>query len=214
MERLAFLGAGDLAVSLRAYLEDRGEDSIVGVLDDARRRGELVHGLEVLGGSADAPELHRKRAFDRIIFAVGYRRFDARSSLFRKLQEEGVPVKGVIHPTAYVHPSAKLGAGVHLFPGTIVDFGVVLEENVVANTGCILAHHARIGAHTYFGPGVKVSGFTSIGSRCFVGIGSTLIEKIHVGDGCTIAAGAVVLEDVPADSLVAGVPATLKKHLR
>jgi tetrahydrodipicolinate N-acetyltransferase len=35
-----------------------------------------------------------------------------------------------------------------------------------------------------------------------------------VGDGVVTAAGSVVIEDVPADTLVAGVPAKVKKSLK
>jgi acetyltransferase-like isoleucine patch superfamily enzyme len=40
-----------------------------------------------------------------------------------------------------------------------------------------------------------------------------LVAPIEVGDGAVTAAGSVVIEDVPADSLVAGVPAKVKKSL-
>jgi maltose O-acetyltransferase len=46
-----------------------------------------------------------------------------------------------------------------------------------------------------------------IGSRCFIGGGSTIMPGITIGDGSIIAAGAVVCDDVPAGSIVGGVPA-------
>jgi serine acetyltransferase len=41
-----------------------------------------------------------------------------------------------------------------------------------------------------------------------------LVAPVSVGDGAATAAGSVVIEDVPADSLVAGVPAKVKKSLK
>ena len=41
-----------------------------------------------------------------------------------------------------------------------------------------------------------------------------LVAPVTVGDGAVTAAGSVVIEDVPEDSLVAGVPAKVKKSLR
>jgi acetyltransferase-like isoleucine patch superfamily enzyme len=40
-----------------------------------------------------------------------------------------------------------------------------------------------------------------------------LVAPVSVGDGAVTGAGSVVIEDVPADSLVAGVPARIKKKL-
>ncbi len=214
MDRIAILGAGDLGRSIRAYVEDRGDARLVGWLDDGQARGSEAHGLPVLGGSADALALQQDRTIDGVAFAIGYRDFEARARLFERLREQGVSLRGVVHPTAWIHPSARIGAGVHLFPGVVVDLGVELGDNVLLNTGVVLAHHARVGAHCYFGPAARVSGFTEIGPRCFVGIGCTVIEKLRIGAGSVIAAGAVVVEDVEADSLVAGVPAVRKKSLR
>jgi acetyltransferase-like isoleucine patch superfamily enzyme len=40
-----------------------------------------------------------------------------------------------------------------------------------------------------------------------------LVAPVEVGDGAVTAAGSVVIENVEADSLVAGVPAKVKKKL-
>jgi len=213
MERVVILGAGDLGLSLRTYLADRGDTRLVGYLDDSRPRGEAVDGVEVLGAAADAPALQRAGAFDRVVYAIGYRNFDVRIQLFESLRREGVRFHGVVHPSAYIHKTAKLGEGVHIFPAAVLDMAVEVEHNVVLNTGVILAHHAHIEPHGYFGPGAKVSGFTRVGTGCFVGIGSTIIEKLTVGERSLIAAGAVVTGDVPPRSLMAGVPAVRKKEL-
>jgi sugar O-acyltransferase (sialic acid O-acetyltransferase NeuD family) len=214
MERIAILGAGDLGLSLKTYLEDRGEHRFVGFLDDGRPRGESAHGAEVLGTSAEAEGLAKRGAFDRLVYAIGYRDFDRRARLFDELKKRGIAFLGVRHPTAFVHRTARVGDGVHLFPGVLVDMECELEDNLVLNTGVILAHHAIVRSHGYFGPGAKVAGFTEIGRACFVGLGASIIEKIKVGDGCVVAAGAVVTESAPAYSLLAGVPAVVKKTLR
>ena len=46
-----------------------------------------------------------------------------------------------------------------------------------------------------------------IGSRCFIGGGSLIIPGVTIGDECIVAAGSIVDRDVPARSIVAGVPA-------
>lgn len=214
MQRVAILGAGDLGLSLKTYLEDGGAYRLAGFLDDARKPGDGVHGAEVIGAAAEASALHRKGAFDRLVYAVGYRDFARRVALFEQLRAEGIPFLGVVHPTAYVHRTARLGEGVHLFPGVIVDIACVLEDDLVLNTGVVLAHHAVVRSHSYFGPAVKVAGFTEIGRACFVGLGASIIEKISVGEGCVVAAGAVVVESAPPHALLAGVPAAVKKRLR
>lgn len=216
MERIAILGAGDLGESLFMYLRDRGDTTCVGFLDDARHAAggaDGFLGLPLIGGAADAPNLYKKRAFDRLVYAIGYRNFAVRRRIFTELKGAGVPFRGVVHPTAYVHPSAAVGEGVHLFPATVIDMAAVLGDNIVLNTGCIIAHHSIIGDHCYFGPGARVAGIVHIESCCFVGIGSSIVEKVRIGTGSVIAAGAVVTDNVEPQSLMAGVPAICKKRL-
>lgn len=213
MERIAILGAGDLGESLRQYALDRGDVAIAGFLDDARPRGSSFLGSEILGTAADAPVLYKSRAFDRVAYAIGYRNITIRKQRFEQLRASGIPIYSVIHPSAYIHSTAILGAGVHVFPTVAIDMAVTIGENVVLNTGCIIAHHSTVGSHCYFGPGVRVAGITNIGECCFVGIGASIIEKIKIGEETIVAAGAVVTGDVNPRSLMAGVPAICKKQL-
>lgn len=50
-------------------------------------------------------------------------------------------------------------------------------------------------------------GAVKIGRQVFVGMGATIMPGVSIGDGAVIATNALVSRDVPADSVVAGVPA-------
>jgi len=51
-----------------------------------------------------------------------------------------------------------------------------------------------------------------IGNNVWVGMNVTILKGVSIEDGAVIAAGSVVNKDVPANTLVAGIPATIKKH--
>lgn len=50
-----------------------------------------------------------------------------------------------------------------------------------------------------------------IGNNVWIGWGSIILKGVKIGDNSIIAAGAVVLNDVPANVLVAGNPAAIKR---
>ncbi len=52
-----------------------------------------------------------------------------------------------------------------------------------------------------------------VGSNCWIGAKVTILDGVSVGDNCVIAAGAVVNKSVPANSVVAGVPAKVIKKI-
>jgi acetyltransferase-like isoleucine patch superfamily enzyme len=51
-----------------------------------------------------------------------------------------------------------------------------------------------------------------IGNDVWIGASSTILDGVRIGDGSIIAAGAVVTKDVPAYSIVGGVPAKVIKY--
>lgn len=52
-----------------------------------------------------------------------------------------------------------------------------------------------------------------INEGCWIGASAKILGGVSIGAGSVVAAGAVVTRDVPADVLVAGVPAVIKKKL-
>lgn len=79
---------------------------------------------------------------------------------------------------------------------------------------------ATIGENTNIGAGTITCNYdgknkhqTHIGDRVKIGSDTMLVAPITVGDGAVTAAGSVVTQDVEPETLVAGVPAKVKKVL-
>jgi bifunctional UDP-N-acetylglucosamine pyrophosphorylase/glucosamine-1-phosphate N-acetyltransferase len=78
---------------------------------------------------------------------------------------------------------------------------------------------AQIGANANIGAGTITCNFdgqkkhkTVIGEGAFIGSDTLLVAPIEVGNGARTGAGSVVTRDVPADTLVYGVPARSHKQ--
>lgn len=61
--------------------------------------------------------------------------------------------------------------------------------------------------HTIEREEYKISEPIKIGNHVWIGQGATILKGVTIGDGAIVASGAIVTKDVPAHSIVAGVPA-------
>lgn len=143
-----------------------------------------------------------------------------------------------IQPYKGIHP--KIGKGCFVAGTAIVIGDVELEENVSiwygaslrgdvnyirigANSNvqdCAVVHVTKdhyptiIGEHVTIGHGAVVHGCV-INSHSLIGMNATVLDDVEIGEGSIVAANALVPMGmkIPPRSLVAGVPAKVKKEL-
>lgn len=60
---------------------------------------------------------------------------------------------------------------------------------------------------------LQSKGEVVIGNNVWIGDKATVLAGVHIGDNVIVAANSVVLNDVPSNSIVAGVPAKVVKQL-
>ncbi|KRF54960.1 serine acetyltransferase [Bacillus sp. Soil745] len=84
--------------------------------------------------------------------------------------------------------------------------GVVLHKNSVIGNGCTISQQVTIGGRS----GLKEVPY--IGDNVYIGAGAKVLGPIKIGNNVTIGANAVVINDVPDNSVVAGVPARIIKR--
>jgi len=53
----------------------------------------------------------------------------------------------------------------------------------------------------------------TLGDGCLIGIGAIVLNGVRVGEGALVAAGSVVTKDVPAHTMVMGIPAQPRREL-
>jgi acetyltransferase EpsM len=113
----------------------------------------------------------------------------------------------VVHPTAFVSPSAQLGAGVFVGPRAVIHAGARLGDHALINSAVVVEHDVEVGAGARLAPGAVCGGGARIGAWAFCGLGCAIRDHVTVGDGAMVGMGAVVVGDVAPGTTVVGNPA-------
>ncbi|MFM8343924.1 MAG: phenylacetic acid degradation protein PaaY [Betaproteobacteria bacterium] len=133
----------------------------------------------------------------------------------------------VVHPSAFIHPSAELigdvwvGANCYIGPLASLrgDFGrIVVREGANVQDTCVL--HAFPGKDCvvevdgHIGHGAVLHGCT-VGRNALVGMNSVVMDEVEIGESTIVAAGAFVRAGlkVPPRVLLVGTPAKVVREL-
>ncbi len=210
--RIVVIGAGGHARVVLALLKDMKRWQVVGILDrETPKKRELIEGHEIIGSWNDLGAV-RRMGVSHAAIAVGSNA--EREKLFHFLQKAGFTTPTLIHSTAFVDPSARIGEGSVICMGALVGANVTIGSNTIINSGAIVDHECRVDSNVHITPGCRVAGRVAIGANSFVGIGAGIIDKVKIGKRVTVGAGATVIRDLPDDVVAVGVPARIVKKVK
>lgn len=204
----AILGGGGHASVLIDSFRCASVEMELVVLDaDHDKWGKDILGVPILGGDDLIPELVSEGASHFIVGLGSVKECSARKRLFELGLSHGLRPMTVIHPSAIVSRWSCIGDGSMFFPGCIVNAGATIGDNVIINSGAVVEHDCIVMNHAHIATGARLASTVHVGTGAHVGAGATLLQGVIVGERSVIGAGAVVLREVPADAVVAGVPA-------
>lgn len=179
--------------------------TVIGFYDeDDIKLNTSVMGVKVIGKFSNINEEDIKGK--NFIVAIGDN--EVRYNLMTKINKLGGITPALIHPSAIISPSAKIGKGVYIQANAYIWTKVIIDDFCIISPNVVIAHH------TYVGKACLISTLTGVGAsikiedKVFIGMGCTIVTGMHVvGGNSIIGAGAVVLKDTERNSIYAGIPA-------
>ncbi len=200
------LGAGGNCVDIAELVDALGDPwEFRGFLDDAPGlQGRAVAGRPVLGPLAAVADHPEAWFVNGIGSPTSYLE---KPQMLARLALPEQRLATLVHPTASVSPSARLGPGCVVLQQATVASRAQLGRHVIVLPNSVVSHDSRVGDYTCIAGGVVICGNAEIGPRCYLGAGATLIGHLKVGEGALIGMGSVVREEVQPGTVVVGNPA-------
>lgn len=164
----------------------------------------------------NTPEIYEfmNRASDearRITFELNgaYHSMPEVRDLFARLFGKPVDPSFRVFPPFYTDFGKNINVGKNVFINACCHFqdqgGITLGDN------CLVGHNVVFATLNHgFAPEERQSMLPApivVGRNVWIGSNSTILQGVTIGDNSIIAAGSVVTKDVPANAIVAGVPA-------
>jgi sugar O-acyltransferase (sialic acid O-acetyltransferase NeuD family) len=195
---LTVIGAGGHAKVVVATARAAGFRVVAIVDDDVARWGSSILGVAVLGPTARTLD----DASASAVLAIGNNA--VRRALAAVARCDFV---SVIHPSAIVEPSVRIGAGSVVFAQAVIQPDCTIGNHAIVNTGASIDHDCVLGTAVHVAPGTRLAGNVTLGDEVFLGIGAVVIPGITIGPRTIVGAGAAVVCDLPAGIVAVGVPA-------
>jgi len=101
-----------------------------------------------------------------------------------------------------IHPAATIGRRFFIDHG----MGTVIGETAVIGDDCMLYHGVTLGGVS----STHEKRHPTLGDEVVVGTGATVLGPVVIGPRTLVGANSVVLKDAPADSVLVGIPASVR----
>ena len=160
--KLLILGAGGYGKTVADVAKQLGCFEKIAFLDDTKSGGGILGSCEEYAMFCDE---------DTAVYPA-FGNNAMRMEWLEILTEEGITVPALVHPSAYVSPTAVICAGTVVLPKAVVNTGVTVGMGCIINIGALVDHDTVIENGVHLAPGaiVKAENRITAGSKIDSGV--------------------------------------------
>lgn len=204
--RTIIVGAGGFGRELINWAEDCRQAGLLpplgGLIDDnPQALAGFRYGVGILGPLSD----FTPAAGDRLLMAIGAPA--SKERVAHQLVARGGRFVSLIHPTAIVARSARIGEGTILCPLSLVSADAELGRLCAVNTMTSIGHDVHVGDYSTLSAHIDLTGAVSVARSVMIGSGARILPGVRIGERATVGAGAVVYRNVAQGRSVFAAPA-------
>ena len=123
------------------------------------------------------------------------------------MRKKGGEFISLIHPTAIVNPTAKIGDGCIVLQYASIGAGVVIEDYVLVQISAVVGHDSIIGNHSRLDCNSVCVGGVVLKDEVTIHTSAVISHKVVVGNGAVVGGTSFVIRKVRENTTVFGNPA-------
>ena len=216
--KYTIVGGGDFALEVAGYLRDIWTSEEGELLVDIVSTGKvrLDSFISVLGRPPTVIDsLSAVSNFDEKLFVIAIGDPSIRYRFMKEIDAWKGRLGSVIHPAAYVAPTANVEEGAIICPLAFVGPFAKIGRNCAINVHANVGHDVVLGDCAVMSPGSKVGGHSVICEGGFLGAGAVITPDGYLGAFSKLSAGSVLTQRQEEEGfLLHGNPATGRKMFR
>ena len=135
-------------------------------------------------------------AHDEVYFIIGVVDTQLRIRIQELSEKSGFLPFTVIHESADIAPSARIGAGCFVGPQAVVSVNAEIGDFSIIHMHSSIGHDSVLGKHCAILPGARISGEARLGNGVLVGTNSAVVQKVSIGDYAQVDAMTYVHSDI------------------
>jgi acetyltransferase EpsM len=204
---IAIIGQGGHSKVIQDLISLNSQFHIVAYLDD--KFEELLMKEDTLIGPIFSAKAIIE-IFEDVKFIIAIGNNHTRKSIADKLKLPNECYLTLVHPTATVSNSAKIGRGSVVMAHSVINADTHIGEHTIINTSSVVEHDNHLGSFVHVSPNATLTGAVKIEDGVHIGAGATIIPNVEIGEWAVIGAGATVIQSIPSHCTAVGVPAKVK----
>ncbi len=167
-------------------------------------------GYQITGGRSELIAFGQENQYEGVIVTIGDNQI--RQKIYTEFAHANLAFASAIHPKTVIASSVKLGVGLMIMAGVVINPDTTIGNNVIINTGAIIEHDIIIGDHVHIAPNATLCGGVHVGELTLIGAGAIVLPGVRIGKECIVGAGAVVTNDINDGDMVLGIPAKKREN--
>ncbi|HNZ81608.1 MAG TPA: sugar O-acyltransferase [Bacteroidales bacterium] len=187
------------------------EWEVAGFINDYE---QSVSGYPVLGGTGDLQDILRRHPDYYLMWAI---HTIGRNYLIEKVfNKANIPAERlatIVHPSAFVAPTAHLEPGVFVMSNCYVGPSAHIGLCCMLMANSLVAHDTRVGPLCHFSAGSITGSYNTIGKCSSIAYGTVVLEKKNIGNFAVAGASSLVTKDIPDGEIHIGIPARFMKKV-